>query len=241
MTKVIITNEKGISTEWTKEKVKQHILTSETAFYKALIRIYNNQTQDEKSVQETKHYNDMGFNGVDAKFLSSIASQYLKNGKLSPKQIAFGRKKLVKYAGQIFDYMCEAYADKVVKERAKSVKVQTPALQLELAVESNPYLQPVESHEMDESEVSEEVSTDTNVTVKHWSGVHYKSDGFPKKTDNILFTFPTGEEYELCGWSTQDAIFMRVFNKILDINDTTVDVLFDQEEVKSILRNSIKK
>jgi hypothetical protein len=234
MTKIVITNDAGVTVEWTKEKVKENILTNDKAFYRALVRIYNNQTFDEKTVEQTKHHNDLGFNGVDAKFLSSIASQYLRKGELSVKQIALGRKKLAKYAGQIFDYMQAAYADKVVKERAKPIKVQAPALQLELVQESNPYSQPAEIHEAVET-------TDVIVKVKHWSGIYHKADGFPKKTDNILFTFPGSRDYELAGWPTNDAVFMSVFNKIVDINETTQDVVFTEEEVKSIKRNSIAK
>lgn len=68
---------------------------------RGLVVVYGFQTEAEKAIQATAEDNGMGFNGVDAEFLSSLAEQYQKRGFLTPKQIAFARRKMVKYAGQL--------------------------------------------------------------------------------------------------------------------------------------------
>ena len=69
--------------------------------YKAIVAIYNGQTQDEKVTQATSHDNGIGFNGCDAFILSSFAEQINVRGFLTPKQIEIARKKMKKYAGQL--------------------------------------------------------------------------------------------------------------------------------------------
>ena len=43
-----------------------------------LVTIYNNQEMDEQNSRRTIHQNSIGFNSVDAGFMTSIASNYLK-------------------------------------------------------------------------------------------------------------------------------------------------------------------
>jgi len=69
---------------------------------KALVRIYQeNQTNDEQVTQQTTHDNGIGFSGCDAQFLSSLAQNYLRYGRLSEKQMSFVFKKMPKYAKQV--------------------------------------------------------------------------------------------------------------------------------------------
>jgi hypothetical protein len=69
---------------------------------KALVRIYQeNQTNDEQVNQQTTHDNGIGFSGCDAQFLSSLAQNYLRYGRLSEKQMSFVFKKMPKYAKQV--------------------------------------------------------------------------------------------------------------------------------------------
>lgn len=68
---------------------------------KALLIIYDFQTEDEKVDDETKVYNNVGFSGVDAKILSSFAKQLHEKFYLSPKQMTLTRKKMRKYINQI--------------------------------------------------------------------------------------------------------------------------------------------
>ena len=90
---------------WTKQSVKELIATNDKAVLNALVIIYNNQTYDEKVVGNTVEHNNIGFNGLDGDILSSFAKQYIVRKTLSPKQMVIAKKKMPKYAGQIFKYM----------------------------------------------------------------------------------------------------------------------------------------
>lgn len=68
---------------------------------KALVFLYNQQTEDEKNDEHTKHFNSVGFNHNDSKFLTSLAKQYLESGWLSPNQISHLMRLVPKYAGQL--------------------------------------------------------------------------------------------------------------------------------------------
>ena len=100
-------NEVGVEVEkeakrvWTEEEIKNLIQTNDKVLYGALRNLYNEQTADEKAVGDTKHNNGVGFNGVDAKIMSSFAEFLKKTGFLTPKQKAVARKKLVKYNKQL--------------------------------------------------------------------------------------------------------------------------------------------
>ena len=84
-----------------KEFVRHLLETNDKAIRKALLRIYDFQTQDEKYSQSTNKYNDVGFSGCDAQILSSFAEQIQKGWKLSPKQMGILRTKMKKYWKQI--------------------------------------------------------------------------------------------------------------------------------------------
>ncbi len=86
---------------WTEEEIRSLIQTNDKVLYGALKRLYNEQTNDEKQSGETKHQNGVGFNGVDARFLTSVAEFLIRNGFLTDKQKAVTRRKLVKYNRQL--------------------------------------------------------------------------------------------------------------------------------------------
>ena len=64
-------------------------------------KIFEYQTEAEQRAHNTIEDNGVGFNGVDAGFLTSLVEQHNKRGKLSPKQIEAARKAMKKYAGQL--------------------------------------------------------------------------------------------------------------------------------------------
>ncbi len=68
---------------------------------KALVKLWERQTEDEKATRTTNEYNRMGFNGFDADILSSFAEQFQEKGWLSKKQLELARKKIMKYAKQL--------------------------------------------------------------------------------------------------------------------------------------------
>jgi hypothetical protein len=82
--------------------VKSKLSSDPVWAVKALVRIYQeNQTNDEQVTQQTTHDNGIGFSGCDAQFLSSLAQNYLRYGRLSDKQMSFVFKKMPKYAKQV--------------------------------------------------------------------------------------------------------------------------------------------
>jgi hypothetical protein len=82
--------------------VKAKLATDQVWALKALIRIFQeNQTADEQVAQSTSHDNGIGFTGCDAPFLSSLAQNYLRYGRLSDKQMGFVYRKMPKYARQV--------------------------------------------------------------------------------------------------------------------------------------------
>ena len=83
------------------DQMKVNLTTRKDVRAKALVRIFNNQTASEKQTESTNHYNGIGFTGADAKFLTSLAKQYIYKGYLSEKQDAVLLRKIKKYACQL--------------------------------------------------------------------------------------------------------------------------------------------
>ena len=87
--------------KWTKEEIKELLMTKDNAVFRGLVVIYSLQTADEKLVADAIEDNGVGFNGFDAEFLTSLAKQALDKGWLSDKQMVYARKRMLKYAGQL--------------------------------------------------------------------------------------------------------------------------------------------
>ena len=86
---------------WTPDEIRENIQKDDKWLARSILAIYQKQTADEQSSQRTKHENGVGFNRVDAKFMSSLALFFQVNGYFSPKQKAIARKKIVKYKNQL--------------------------------------------------------------------------------------------------------------------------------------------
>lgn len=99
--------------EWSIDKVKETMQVSDKALYKGLLLVYSFQTKDEQRIDNTTHVNGKGFNSSDAFILSSFSTQLQKSGGLSEKQKAIARKKMVKYAGQIWKHICSLQKEEV--------------------------------------------------------------------------------------------------------------------------------
>ncbi len=86
----------------TKASIKALLRRSDAAVKRALVVLYDRQTQDEKRDDRTKYHNNRGFNHGDAKKLSEFA-RYVRspNHDLFPSSIAEARRRLMKYAGQL--------------------------------------------------------------------------------------------------------------------------------------------
>jgi hypothetical protein len=87
--------------KWNKATIRAKLETSDAWLTRGLVAIYNKQTDSEQNDGQTHEDNGIGFNGADAELLSSYASQFIARGFLTPKQIEFTRKKMLKYSGQL--------------------------------------------------------------------------------------------------------------------------------------------
>lgn len=70
-------------------------------------KLFNKQTDDEKSKYETKWHNNVGFNKPDAKFMSAMARISFEGKELSPSQLDVTRKRFYKYAEQVANLINE--------------------------------------------------------------------------------------------------------------------------------------
>ena len=87
--------------EWKVEDVRKKLEEDPKWQLRGVLALYKYQTQDEQECEETKIKNGVGFNGVDANFLTSIAKQLQKGNKLSEKQLKVVAKLMPKYAKQL--------------------------------------------------------------------------------------------------------------------------------------------
>lgn len=84
-----------------KEFVKGKLSTDPVWAKHALLKIYEFQTQEEQRSKDTRFNNGVGFNGVDGRILSSLASQLQKKRTLSDKQMVIVFKKMPRYWMQV--------------------------------------------------------------------------------------------------------------------------------------------
>lgn len=92
------------------EQFKQKIMTDDRWLYRAIIAIYERQTDHEKAELTTKEDNGIGFNGVDAFLMSKYAEDLSKYGRLTPNQCKWARRKMPKYALQLVKIASERRA-----------------------------------------------------------------------------------------------------------------------------------
>lgn len=86
---------------WNVEEIKSLLTNNDKMVAHSVKVLYERQTMGERITHETTESNGIGFNGVDAPFLTSCAQFYISAGFLTPKQTAACRKKLMKYSRQL--------------------------------------------------------------------------------------------------------------------------------------------
>lgn len=86
---------------YSKDQIKALLNANDKVVERALLALYECQTNEEQCTEKTIERNGMGFNGVDAKFGSDLAHILINGGALSPRQIQAARKMLQKYVGQL--------------------------------------------------------------------------------------------------------------------------------------------
>lgn len=88
---------------WTSGSMRKVLDSSDEQLMKAVVQLYNYQTEDEKKGRETIHDNAVGFNKPDASFLTGMARLYLSKGLagMTKNQIERTRKLMHKYVSQL--------------------------------------------------------------------------------------------------------------------------------------------
>lgn len=86
---------------YTKVFIKEKIATSDAWLYRAILAIYAGQTAEEQNMGGTVEDNGIGFNAVDAGFMTQLALSLKHHNRLTAKQIAIGRRIIMKYVGQL--------------------------------------------------------------------------------------------------------------------------------------------
>jgi hypothetical protein len=84
------------------EDMKKNMDRPEVAL-RAMLRVYQNQTKDERLSKQTTHQNGVGFTKTDVEILSSFSSLLQHGCKLSEKQTAVAIRRMKKYAAQIVE------------------------------------------------------------------------------------------------------------------------------------------
>ena len=103
-------------TEKAKATSLKDLLEDEEYVIGALMKLYSLQTMDEQMMQGTVHQNDVGFNALDAEFLTSLAHQYKSKGYLTDRQIYACRKAIIKYRRQLEQFGFEPMPNKKVEK-----------------------------------------------------------------------------------------------------------------------------
>ena len=113
------------------------LMTNNDYLEKAILKLYQYQTEFEQQTQDTAMLNGVGFNSHDANFLSSLAEyildrknapesekdKYVVRRHLTDKQRLFARKKVIKYAGQLVNMYIDAG---VIKHMGRGLWKWTP-------------------------------------------------------------------------------------------------------------------
>lgn len=85
----------------TVEQVKQKLATSDAWVERAIVVLFERQTQAEKASEATLVRNDRGFNAFDAKTGTYMANWILSGNKLSGRYLTRARTMTMKYAIQL--------------------------------------------------------------------------------------------------------------------------------------------
>ena len=74
---------------YTEAEIRRNLETNTAWVKRALVRLYERQTEYEQRSEHTVNLNMRGFQPCDARMFTSFAKQVLKGYNLSPKQLAY--------------------------------------------------------------------------------------------------------------------------------------------------------
>jgi len=86
---------------WNKEQIRIAIQTRDVVVERAIVAIYQRQTLDEQSSEETKHSNGVGFSGAHARLGTYYAKWILQGRHLTGNHLVKARAMALHYVGQL--------------------------------------------------------------------------------------------------------------------------------------------
>lgn len=86
---------------WNKWTIRTEMRKNFRWVRRALVVLYQRQTEDEQHATRTKHDNDRGFNQPDARRGSELARKAMTPVLFAPHEVLEARKLVWKYAGQL--------------------------------------------------------------------------------------------------------------------------------------------
>lgn len=103
--------------KWTADDIVALLEMDNQAVERAIVVIYERQTQEEKAFSAVVNVNGIGFSQADVKFGTSLAKGCLRYGHLTMKQLFYARKMAIKYREQLVDVA----NDRLLMEMEKSL------------------------------------------------------------------------------------------------------------------------
>ena len=112
--------------------IKHMLATNKTWQTRALVTIFDRQTETEKAAESTMLHNNIGFTGCDGQILASFAKQWLNRKWLSAKQFSILNRRIPRYWHQIYEI-----SDKTKLETQAISWVQEHSEQMNLIIRDN--------------------------------------------------------------------------------------------------------
>lgn len=88
---------------WTKEQILEKLETRDRWVEKAIVAIYNRQTESEKRCEDTNEHNKVGFSSFHAKRGTYYAKWILSGKRLSGVHVEKARKLIKHYVRQLVE------------------------------------------------------------------------------------------------------------------------------------------
>lgn len=103
----------------TKDSILALIDSNDKAVGRAVVAIYRRQTQEERNAEATLKHNNVGFNSYDARYLSYVATYYMRHQQLTGKHLAKARSKVRKYWKQLLEIANDNQSKREVVQRVE--------------------------------------------------------------------------------------------------------------------------
>ena len=122
-------------TTWTKESIQSLLAKSDKAVIRAMLAIQSFQTLSEQSSHTTKDSNGVGWSAFDAPFMGDMIVAFRRYGRLTPKQMAVTRNKVMRYHRQLVEIANAKEAAKVPTIERASAEPEVDAAEAEVTPE----------------------------------------------------------------------------------------------------------